>query len=182
MSDSVAPYIYSTYTRCVECGAGTTNINSLCLECDRKMLFVSIGDMLLNITTVQTVLQRKDIAVRLYILLNERPCWIDRKYEKFKRVVIYKAYEIIGELNILGTSIFSLEDIESATRVMTKTLESCLCNKWLTKEKRYCKRKKVGKYCKYHFTLKGKIDSTVKVSVDPYLDRDVISVILSLVD
>ena len=146
------------------------------------MLFVSVGDMLLNITTVHTVLQRKDIAVRLYILLKERPCWIDKKYEKFKRVVICKAYEFIRELNRLGTSIFPLEDIESATRVMTNTLESCLCNKWLTKEKRYCKRKKVGKYCTYHLTLKGKIDSTVKVAVDPYLDRDVISVILSLID
>jgi hypothetical protein len=173
MSTSASTENIST---CVKCGNGPAQIDNICLKCDEK-LFISTLKALLTEEGLPAKVEKIKRVHIVFTILNEKPYW--KNYRNLKTVIIRKAYQFIGEIKVLQIPSSEREVLIST---MTRTLESCLCNKWLTREKRYCNKKKIGKYCTYHSTLKSRLDNNVKSSVYPYLNTDVISVILSLID
>ena len=162
---------------CVKCGNGAAQIDNICRDCDEKEFRATLRALVAEGLHTEVYTKKIKKVHNVFTLINEKPYW--KKYNNLKSIIIRKAYRFIGEVKELQ---IPSSEREVFISVMTDTLESCLCNKWLTREKRYCNKKKTGKYCTYHSTHKSRIDSTIKSSVDPYLNTDVTSVILSLID
>jgi len=139
----------------------------------RKTMEKMLRNIYINSNTKTT--QRLEMMIAMVKHASSDTFWTTELGGKeLVPILIDKCYEIKRHIPILSKEPTKhLGDIDSALKLYC-------CNKRVYT--RFCKNKKVGKYCSFHANVQKKIIKEVSNATDKYLNKDLLGLLCSFME